>query len=368
MVNVAGKRNRLSQTDVPRYNRVVMTGGLNFGGKRELLARGMYWSGASFLLSQLPARDSLLVLNYHRIGNPDDDLFDPGVFSATADQFNDQISYLKSRASLVTLEEALAFIDGTSREKTRRCRVLITFDDGYLDNYKIAFPILRSQGAQGVFFLATSMVGTCQVPWWDHIAYLVKTARRRQFTLRYPADLAVDIEMSGMDASLQNILKLYKQPNNSDPVRFLLELAEESKGEEPPGTLRRFLNWDEAREMSRDGMAIGSHTRSHSVLSQLKPDRQLEELSQSRTILKEQLGVEADVLAYPVGRKVSFTGQTQMLVRDAGYRAAFSSYGGANMQGKTSPYNVKRTKMVGQSWSRFRVQTAVCRFTGSYWP
>ena len=71
-----------------------------FGGKRELLARGLFWSGATFLFDQLPTRDLLLVLNYHRIGNPDDDSFDPGVFSATADelksvyaQLGDQIGY-----------------------------------------------------------------------------------------------------------------------------------------------------------------------------------------------------------------------------------------------------------------------------------
>ena len=71
---------------------------------------------------------------------------------------------------------------------------MITFDDGYLDNYEIAYPILRSHGAQGVFFLATGMVGSCEIPWWDRIAYLVKTARKRQFTLHYPADLAVDLD------------------------------------------------------------------------------------------------------------------------------------------------------------------------------
>jgi hypothetical protein len=135
-----------------------MAGGLTFGGKRELLARGLLWSGASFLLSQLPARDSLLVLNYHRIGNAEDDLFDPGVFSATAEQFDYQIAYLKRRLSLVTLDEALAFVDGTIKEKTRRCRVLMTFDDGYLDNYEIAYPILRSHGARRL--LRASMVGS----------------------------------------------------------------------------------------------------------------------------------------------------------------------------------------------------------------
>jgi peptidoglycan/xylan/chitin deacetylase (PgdA/CDA1 family) len=245
---------------------------------------------------------------------------------------------------------------------------LITFDDGYLDNYEIAFPILRSHGAQGVFFLATSMVGSCHIPWWDHIAYLVKTARMRQFSLRYPADLIVNLDESGLAESLRSILRLYKRPENSDPARFIRELAEESEGEEPPGTLRRFLNWDEAREMSRGGMAIGSHTHSHHVLSQLEPDRQYEELSKSKAILKENLGVEADVLAYPVGARTSFTGETQRLAQEAGYRAAFSFYGGTNLPGKTSPYDITRIGIDGQSWSRFRVQTAVCRFSGSYWP
>jgi peptidoglycan/xylan/chitin deacetylase (PgdA/CDA1 family) len=345
-----------------------MAGGLTFGGKRELLARGLLWSGASLLLAQLPARDSLLVLNYHRIGNAEDDLFDPGVFSATAEEFDNQIAYLKRRLSLVTLDEALAFIDGTDKDKTSRCRVLITFDDGYLDNYEIAYPILRSHGAQGVFFLATGMVGSCELPWWDRIAYLVKTARRRRFSLRYPAELAVDLDKIGLMNSLIAILKLCKLPDNSNPEQFIRELAEAGEGEEPPGTLRRFLNWDEAREMTGGGMAIGSHTHSHTVLSQLEPERQLEELSQSRTILKEQLGVEVDVLAYPVGGSNSFTNQTQILARDAGYRAAFSFYGGTNFPGKTNPYDVNRIDIEGPSRSRFRVQTAVCRATGSYWP
>jgi peptidoglycan/xylan/chitin deacetylase (PgdA/CDA1 family) len=347
---------------------MAMAGRQSFGGKRELLAHGLLWSGTSFMLSQLPAKDSLLVLNYHRIGNPDDDLFDPGVFSATADQFNDQILYLKRHLSPVTLEESLPFIDGSLKENGRRCRVLITFDDGYLDNYEIAYPILRSHGMQGVFFLATSMVGTCHVPWWDHIAYLVKTARSRRFSLRYPADLAVDIDENGLTESLRAILRSYKRPDNADPARFIRELAEEAKGEDPPGTLRRFLNWDEAREMTRGGMAIGSHTHSHGVLSQLQPDQQYEELSKSRAILKEKVGVDADVLAYPVGAKTSFTNQTQRLAQDAGYHSAFSFYGGTNMQGKTFPYDVARIGIGDQSWNRFRVQSAVCRFTGSFWP
>src|ERR1022692_77662 len=200
-----------------------------FGGKRELLARGLFWSGATFLLGQLPERDLLLVLNYHRIGNADGDLFaHPGLFS-TSDQLSDHISYLKRHVSLVTLDEALVFVDGTIHEKTRRCRVLITFDDGYLDNYEVAFPILRSHGVQGVFFLVTSWVGSGYVPWWDHITYLMKTARQRRFCLRYPADLAVDVDTNGMTKSLRDISAQYQRPDNTDPARFLRELGEASR-------------------------------------------------------------------------------------------------------------------------------------------
>lgn len=337
-------------------------------GKRELLARGLLWSGATFVLQQLPAKDSLLVLNYHRIGSPEQDPFDPGVFSATADQFYEQVAYLKRHLSLVTLEEALAFVTGASRDKTRRCRALITFDDGYLDNYQFAFPVLRSHGVQGVFFLVTSIVGSCHVPWWDHIAFVIKSARNRRFALRHPAALSVDLDRDGLAKSLQQVLKLYKMPHNTDPARFLSELSEAAHGDQPPETLRRFLDWDEAREMIAAGMAIGSHTHTHPVLSQLQPERQRDELARSRAILRETLGIPADTLAYPVGNVNSFTGDTQQLARELGYAACFSFHGGTNLPGATLPYDVKRVSVGDQSQARFRVQAAVCRRTASYWP
>jgi len=338
-------------------------------GKRELLAKGLLWSGATFVFRHLPERDLLLVLNYHRIGNRHEDQFDSGIFSATSDELDEQISYLKRHVSLVTLEEALAFVEGTSTATGRRCRVLITFDDGYLDNYALAFPILRSHGVQAVFFLPTSMVGSCYVPWWDYIAYLMKTARQRRFHLRYPVDLVVDLDKDGLQESLGDILRVYyKSPGDTDFARFISELKEAAKGEEPPKTLRRFLNWDEAREMLGGGMAIGSHTHSHDVLSQLGPDRQRQELTQSRALLKQQLRIETDAIAYPVGDRDCFSEQTQLLAREAGYRAAFSYYGGTNMPGATPPFNVKRIGVGDRSWSRFRVQADVCRLTGHYWP
>jgi peptidoglycan/xylan/chitin deacetylase (PgdA/CDA1 family) len=339
-----------------------------FQGKRELLAGGLRLTRVTSLLRQMPARDLLLVLNYHRIGDPGNDPFDPGVFSATGEQLDEQISYLKRHTPLVTLEEALEFVEGRVKATAPRCRVLITFDDGYLDNYKVAFPILRSHGAQGVFFLATGMVGSSCVPWWDHIAFVMKTARRRRFSLHYPVNLDVDLDQNGIADTLRDVLRLYKKAENSDPGRFIQELKDAARGDDLPKSSRRFLNWDEAREMMDGGMAIGSHTHSHAVLTQLDPDQQRHDLAQSRTLLRQHLDIEGDVLAYPVGGQSSISGQTQQSAREVGYRAAFSSYGGTNLPGVTQPFDIKRVGVGRQSSTRFQVRSGICRITGRYWP
>jgi len=146
------------------------------------------------------------------------------------------------------------------------------------------------------------------------------------------------------------------------------ELAEATEAEEPPEKERRFLDWDEARSMIGGGMAIGSHAHSHQMLSRLSPEQQRQELLSSRETLREKLGVGIDALAYPYGATFSFSECTQKLARGIGYRAAFSMEHGTNLPGKTHPYSVKRVCMGTESSFRFRVQVAVSRWTGKYWP
>lgn len=337
-------------------------------GKRELLARWLHRTGLVWLASRLHATHSLLVLTYHRIGDPSATPFDPGVYSATADEFHDQMAYLRKTADIVTVDEALACLDGAPTAGRPRCRALVTFDDGCIDNYEVAFPILRSLGIQGLFFLISGMAGTGAIPWWDRIAYILRTATRSAFPLTYPAGLAVDTQSHGFHTSLRLILQLYKRPDNADGERFIAELRAACGGQEPPASSRIFLDWDEARAMIAGGMAIGSHTHSHPVLSQLSDEQQLQELVGSRRILAEQLRAPIDTIAYPVGARSAFTPKTQELARQAGYRAAFSYYGGINLPGRTPRFDVARQNVGGQSPNRFAMQVQVAQLSGRFWP
>ncbi len=241
--------------------------------KRDRVARLSNRSGLTALLETLPARDCLLVLNYHRIGDPRRTKLDPGVFSATADGFAEQIRRIRRRHAIVTLDEAIAFVPG--RDSGRGTRVLLIFDDGYLDNYETAFPILKADGATATFFLISGFVGSAKLQWWDEIAWSLGQAKRRRFEL---GGSEIDLERDSVEGSRSRVLALYRAAKPEESDRLLADLRE-AAGAPPPPTERRFLDWDEAREMAAGGMDIGSHTVSHPILSNLPAEQQLRELA-----------------------------------------------------------------------------------------
>ncbi len=336
--------------------------------KREQAAQLSAKLGLTGLLEILPERPGLLILNYHRIGDPEKTPYDPGTFTATTEEFDAQIALWKKRFPIVTLAEALAIIQ---RKKTiRRTHVLITFDDGYLDNYQEAFPVLRAHGASAVFFLPTYFIGTGHVPWWDAIAYVVKQSGKRRIELTFPRTVTFDIDRSGMETALRDILTLAAAPESQNPETFLSHLETVCETSRPQGEAaeRCFLNWDEAREMLKNGMDFGSHTHSHEILSTLSAADQQKELSESRSELTKQLGQSIDTLAYPVGLRHTFTAETIEVAKAAGYQAAFSFYGGLNLPGRTEAFDIRRYPVVwGNSLNRLRLQTAWVSALGETW-
>jgi peptidoglycan/xylan/chitin deacetylase (PgdA/CDA1 family) len=334
-------------------------------GKRELLAKLCSVAGFTAVCEQWRKRPALIVLNYHRIGDSAKTQYDPGVFSATAEGFAWQIRYLKQHFEIATLDDAVAMIN---RERSLQPSVLITFDDGYLDNYEIAFPILRDAGVPATFFLPTAFVGSNRLPWWDLIAYIVKNGKSNRIRLSYPHVLELDLTRQSRAAAAVDVLRAYKHPDMQDHDRFIGELLQASESGLPTaGSEVCFLNWQQAREMQAAGMTFGSHTHNHEVLSKLSAERQHEELKYSREILERELNCRITTLAYPVGGGHAFSRSTQEIARRCGYRSAFSFYGGFNLTAEIQPYDVRRFGLEGQSHPRFRLQMALGSASGTTW-
>jgi peptidoglycan/xylan/chitin deacetylase (PgdA/CDA1 family) len=335
-------------------------------GRRAKLARWTCKTGGVRLLEWVMRRPGLTVIGYHRIGDSTGSPYDPAVFDCTPEQLDQHIPYLKSHFHVVELEEAQELI--ARPERLRHPHVLLTFDDGYVDNYEVAFPILKSHDVQGTFFLPTAFVGTSNLMWSDKIAFMVRASKKDRIVLEYPNKQIIErLTADSPSDAIREILQAYKSVSATNGSRFLACLADACAVAIPETAPDRlFMNWQEAQQMISGGMAVGSHTHSHPILTQLPFEQQLSELTRSRQILESNLGIRADALAYPVGSRTSFSTATWDALQKAGYRTAFSYSGGTNLPGSIRPFDVRRIGVYqDQSFSSFRVGLTMARLTGA---
>jgi peptidoglycan/xylan/chitin deacetylase (PgdA/CDA1 family) len=322
--------------------------------KRELLARLFGRLGILGLLEHLAAaRPGLTVLTYHRIAEPGADAFYDPVISATPESFRAQVDWLGRSVRILTLAEAVERIE--SGTPWREPAALVTFDDGYRDNFEAAAPILRDRGVPATFFLPTAFLEAPRLPWWDRVACIIKQTRVNRLELpRRPPDargngpptLAIDLDAMPRSAAIQAIIGAFLDETIADGPWFLEMLAERAEVAVDDEAMARalFTDWDQVRRLigPETGLSVGSHGHSHQKLAGLDADAQRTELAGSKQVLEDRLGREVAALAYPYGWPGTYTEQTKALAAGAGYRVAFASLEGINRPGSLDPFEVRR--------------------------
>ncbi len=286
----------------------------------------------------------LSVLTYHRFAGPSgEDQFDDGVVDVTPESFERQVRCLKKHFTFVGTEELCAFAAGKAVPPNS---VAITFDDGYLDNYAQALPILKRYDAKAIFFLSTAYIGERRMYWWDRVAYLVKRSNLAVIELEYPFRARVSLE--NRSQAVDNLLRVVKTHHSLDVERFLDALAAAAKVAwsrqmERAFAERMLLTWEHVRELRKAGMDIESHTRTHRVLQTLTPAELVSELAGSRADLERELGEAPRALAYPVGKVVASDSPIRRALDRAGYELGFSNGTGANpINGRVDRLNICR--------------------------
>lgn len=278
--------------------------------------------------------------NLHRVGNDDGTAFHPNLFSCTGARFADLVAFLRDEFELIGIERLEELI--RSGEPPRARFGMITFDDGYIDNYTVAYPVLARAGCPAGFFLPTDFVAGAEVPWWDRIAWCVHHLGDGE--LRVPGgDAPVAVRKSDLAGSIRRVLRVVKDtpaiPMDEKVHAIETQVACPDIHAESG---RIFMNWAQAREMRTGGMWFGSHTRSHRILSHLTEDEQRLELVESRRAVEAGLGEPVTALAYPVGGPQSYSQATVQIARECGYRTAFTFIAGINVEPAAHPFELKR--------------------------
>jgi peptidoglycan/xylan/chitin deacetylase (PgdA/CDA1 family) len=224
------------------------------------------------------------VLMYHHVNPHRGD-----TVTVTPEVFEGQMKLLReSGYRTLTAAELLAHMTGELilKEKT----VVITFDDGWLDNYLYAFPVLKSNHLNAIFFIITDRIENA----------------------------------SQKKAHLQESIPLH------DESKVLLE-----KGEAD----RVALNWRLIEEMVGSGLAeFYSHTKSHRKCDTLSEDQLRAELGESKKLIEQRMGGECPFLCWPYGK---YTRGAVRVAKEVGYEALFTTHHGVVRRG-SDPFAIKR--------------------------
>ena len=304
-------------------------------GQRARLARLAHRLGA--LPAMRIVRDAwwggLRILAYHRIlesAEPTGFTFDPGLISTSASAFDAQMEVLKRHYHPIALGKVLALHDAGMPLPARA--VVVTFDDGYEDNHRIALPILKKHGVPATFFVSTAHVDSGKPYPYDWLYHVICSTDVAE--CRIP-ELMID---EPMPASLKDRRRIASLA--LDRLKFMAALEQEQFIQRLSSSwgipLRdhdhacRPMNWGQLRELQHAGMEIGSHGAHHRMLAKL-PDALLqEELAESRKALLAQLGGEALSISYPVGGFDAYDERVIRAAMECGYRIGCSYVAGVD--------------------------------------
>lgn len=263
----------------------------------------------------------LMILTYHRV-LPLKDPLNPG--ETDANLFRVHMDYLARHFTVLPLPHA---VDQLLSGKLPALAAVITFDDGYSNNYHVARPILQRFGLTASFFIATGLLGNGRM--FNDI--VIESIRQCQSTSLDLSTLNLgrhDVsDTAGRVQAIAAVIERLKyQPMNSriDAAGQIAELTGADLSE------RIMMTAEEVLQLHRDGMDIGAHTVNHPILARLTPAEARSEIEGSFGFLRELTGEKPSSFAYPNGRPGSDYADIHVaMVRDAGFALAVSTVPGS---------------------------------------
>ncbi len=329
-----------------------------------VFAACLYYSGlvkfARWLLKRSGQR--LIILNYHR---------------ATGGDLRRHLLYLRRHYRMLHLEEALEELYGQHREERksaqdRRSPLVLTFDDGYHDNYTHAFVLARELQVPITIFLIPGYIESGEYFWWKEGERLVGrtgvdqvTIEGRTYRLKCPEER--NLLAKKIDASLRYAKSIAERESFLVDIRKALAIPSTVTAEEEA---ERPLTWEEVHKMEESGsISFGAHTMHHPVLTYLAdPIEVKREVVECRKLLEQQLGHPVRVLAYPIGRPEHIGDEALRAVREAGYDWAVTTVNGINTP-QSDPFQLHRVLGdVSRHWLVMAAETAgIWRFLSPLW-
>ena len=257
----------------------------------------------------------LLVLCYH--GVLGEDVGDASLYNMCVPEgeFAAHLETLARRFHPISPADLLDCLEGRARLKPRS--VLVTFDDGYRNNFTRAAPLLGRYGVPALFSITTGHIGGRRLLWTREMLFRLSRWPAPPFPL--PPGFHGQPRPEAVVAACKRLpdtaRRAYLETLRAEPLDLEAEAAAEAHA---------FLSWDEVRALAGMGFEIASHTVTHPILSRVDAPTLETELRASKAALERETGRPCRFLVYPNGGLADVSPAVFSAAAAAGYQAAFT--------------------------------------------
>jgi peptidoglycan/xylan/chitin deacetylase (PgdA/CDA1 family) len=279
--------------------------------------RILQWLWAGFLASsgclwwakrQLRANGAIVTLMFHRVLGDADyrRTYCLPAIIVRERAFREFLTHVVRRYEPVDLREAEPGKPG------KKLCVAFTFDDGWSDNYTVAFPIARAYRIPLTVFICSRLVGRNTPFWHERIIALLRAVR--------PA---------AENGEITALIERLKQCTPETRERYQVKLSKQARKlgmSVEPSSVDGMLSWPEITEMDRAGVTFGSHTQTGQILTTVPVDTARQEVLGSKAAIESALSKRCNVFAYPNG---NWSPETRRLLAEAGFELAVTTEPGA---------------------------------------
>lgn len=287
-----------------------------------LVSYFLYYTGIIWFHQKYFSKRSVTVLAYHSISARKLRSLE---MEHSPENFKKQMEYLRDNYTILSLADFLACRKNQNRFPPRS--VLITFDDGFRDNYIHAFPVLKVLKIPAVIFIALRFIDNENCFYFDVIRHLIaenigRTADLNEFGIGRCYLWDNEEFLFTLVGKITDCFRTLPSAQVDRKINSLLNVF----GWNPDAFNSRglYLSWEEIMEMARNNIDFGSHSFSHAHLSSAPPGDCLAELTLSKEIIETKIGTPTRALAYPFGSRDAFNESVEDAARKTGYEVAFS--------------------------------------------
>ncbi|PLX39325.1 MAG: polysaccharide deacetylase [Hyphomicrobiales bacterium] len=243
------------------------------------------------------------ILMFHRVEDLPANEFHPNRNLSVSPAFFEQVlDFIEaSGLEVVSLDEVhRRLVEGYDGD---RRFVALTFDDGFIDNYTTAYPVLKKRGMPFTIYVATGLIDNTLEMWWVALETIIRD--QNEVVAELPGEtLTFDCSTKAGKAQAYRQLgdRIATHVSEDEQRRFVERFAERYGLDLEALCAREGMTWDQVRELDADPLVtIGGHTEKHHALARLDREAMLADIQSGIDRLTEKLGHGPQHFAYPYG-------------------------------------------------------------------